>query len=129
VGTRTAGVRSLAPPVAACLALSLGLSLAAPPLLAQAEATAPRLAAGAIQAQANGRIEIRPDTHTPLFVEFDRSPVLTQALIAALQAQGVRTTPDRSEAKAVLAIRGDVVLLGGPVFDKGTKVAMGDATE
>jgi hypothetical protein len=29
----------------------------------------------------------------------------------------------------VLAIRGDVVLLGGPVFHKGTKVPMGEATE
>lgn len=89
----------------------------------------PKLAVGAIQAQANGRIEIRPDAHAPLFVEFDRSPALTQALVATLQAQGVRTTPDRSEAKAVLATRGDVVLLGGPVFHKGTKVPMGEATE
>ncbi len=114
---------------AAGLALSLCLALAAPHALAQAEVPAPKLAAGATQAQANGRIEIRPDAHMPLFVEFDRSPALTQALVATLQTQGVRTTPDRSEAKALLAIRGDVVLLGGPVFHKGTKVPMGEATE
>ena len=119
----------LAKPMVPRLALSLCLALAAPHVLAQAEAPAPKLAAGAIQAQANGLIEIRPDAHAPLFVEFDRSPTLTQAPVATLQAQGVRTTPDRSEAKAVLAIRGDVVLLGGPVFHKGTKVPMGEATE
>jgi len=107
--------------MASRLALSLCLALTAPHVPAQAEAPAPKLAVGAIQAQANGRIELRPDAHVPLFVEFDRSPALTQALVTTLQAQGVRTTPDRSEARAVLAIRGDVVLLGGPVFHKGTK--------
>lgn len=121
--------RRLAKPTAARLALSLCLALAAPHVLAQAEAPVPKLAVGAIQAQANGRIELGHDAHMPLFVEFDRSPALTQALAATLQAQGVRTTPDRSEGKAVLAIRGDVVLLGGPVFHKGTKVPMGEATE
>jgi len=118
-----------AKPIASRLALSLCLALAAPHVLAQTEAPAPKLAVGAIHAQANGRIELRLDAHMPLFVEFDRSPALTQALITTLQAQGVRTTPDRSEAKAVLAIRGDVVLLGGPVFHKGTKAPMGEATE
>ena len=121
--------RPLVKPTAARLALSLCLVLAAPHVLAQAEAPAPKLAAGAIQAQANGRIEIRPEVHAPLFVEFERSPALTQALANTLQAQGVRTTADRSEAKAVLSIRGDVVLIGGPVFHKGTKVPMGEATE
>lgn len=127
--TSSSITRRLAEPTAARLALSLCLALAAPHVLAQAEAPVPKLAAGTIQAQANGRIEIRPDAHAPLFVEFDRSPALTQALASTLQVQGVRTTPDRSEAKAVLAIRGDVVLLGGPVFHKGTKVPMGEATE
>jgi hypothetical protein len=115
--------------MAACLATSLCLALSVPHVLGQAEAVAPKLAVGAIQAQASGRIELRPDAHMPLFVEFDRSPALTQALVTTLQAQGVRPTPDRSEAKALLAIRGDVVLRGGPVFHKGTKVAMGEATE
>jgi hypothetical protein len=122
-------IRRWAKPRASRLALSLCLALAAPHVLAQAEAQAPKLALGTIQVQANGRIELRPDAHMPLFVEFDRSPALTQALVATLHAQGVRTTPDRSDAKAVLAIRGDVVLLGGPVFHKGTKVPMGEATE
>lgn len=122
-------VRRSAKHMAARLALSLCLALAAPNVFAQAEASASKLGAGAIQAQANGRIELGHDAHMPLFVEFDRSLALMQALVATLQALGVRTTPDRSEAKAVLAIRGDVVLLGGPVFHKGTKVPMGDATE
>lgn len=122
-------IRRWAKPMALRLALSLCLALAAPHVLAQVEAPAPKFAADTIQTQANGRIELRLDAHVPLFVEFDRSPALTQALVATLQAQGVRTTPDRSEAKAVLAIRGDVVLLGGPVFHKGTKVPMGEATE
>jgi hypothetical protein len=122
-------VRRLVKPMAARLALWLCLALAAPYVLAQAEATVPKLAVGAIQAQANGRMEVRPDAHVPLFVEFDRSPALTQALVATLQAHCVRTTPDRSEAEAVLAIRSNVVLLGDPVFRKGTKVPMGEATE
>jgi hypothetical protein len=109
--------------------LSRCLALAAPYVRAQAEAPAPKLAAGAIQAQANGRIELRPDAHMPLFVEFDHSPALKLVLVAMLQAQGVRITPHPSEAKAELAIRGDVVLLGNPVFQKGTKVPMGEATE
>ena len=73
--------RRQAKPTAARLALSLCLALATPHVLAQSEAPAPKLAAGAIQVQANGRIELRPDAHMPLFVEFDRSPALTQALV------------------------------------------------
>ena len=76
--------RRRAKPTAARLALSLCLALAAPHVLAQSEAPAPKLAAGAIQAQANGRIEFRPDAHMLLFVEFDRSSAFTQALVATL---------------------------------------------
>lgn len=111
------------------LVLSLPLALAVQLARAQADAPPPKLAAGSIQTQANGRIELKPEAHMPLFVEFDRSAALTQVLTSALEAQGVRTTTDRSAAKATLSIRGDVVLMGGPVFHKGAKVAMGDATE
>ncbi|MDH4391304.1 MAG: hypothetical protein QE285_07755 [Aquabacterium sp.] len=96
--------------------------------VAQADVPTPKLAAGAIQAQANGRVAPRSDAHTPLFLASDRSPVLAQALFATLPAQGVRTTPGRSEARAVLAVRSDMVLLGGPVTRKGTKVAIDKVT-
>jgi hypothetical protein len=115
--------------VAAGLVLSLPLALAVPLAQAQTDAPPPKLAAGSIETKASGRIELQPETHMPLFVEFDRSPALTQVLASALEAQGVSTTTDRSAAKAALFIRGDVVLMGGPVFHKGAKVAMGEATE
>jgi len=94
-----------------------------------AETPASKLPAGAVQSRANGRIELRANTQSPLYVEFDRSPTLTRALAAALEAKGFSITPDRSAAKAALTIRGDVVLTGGPVFYRGVKVAMGEATE
>jgi hypothetical protein len=62
-------------------------------------------------------------------VEFDRSEVLSQALAAALQAKGFDVTKDRAAAKATLVIRGDLVMQGGPLFYKGVKVSMGEATE
>lgn len=111
------------------LVLSLLLVLTVPQVQAQADIPPPKLATGTIETKTNGRIELQPDAHMPLFVEFDRSPALTQVLASALGAQGVRTTTDRSAAKATLSIRGDVVLMGGPVFHKGAKVAMGEATE
>ncbi len=112
-----------------CLTLSLALLLAAPWAPAQAEAPVAKLAGGAIQTQAGGRIELLGDVHLPLFVEFDRSPSLTIAMASALEARGIQTTQERSAAKATLSIRGDVVLMGGPVFYKGVKVAMGEITE
>lgn len=118
---------------AARYALAIGIALCAvgamSSAMAQAQAPVTRLPAGAIQSQANGRVELRADAHSPLYVEFDRSPTLTKALAAALEAKGLGTTADRGAAKATLSIRGDVVLLGGPVFHKGVKVAMGEATE
>lgn len=111
------------------LIVSLPLALAVPLAQAQADAPPPKLAAGSIQTQVNGRIGLQPGAHMPPFVEFDRSPALTQVLASALEAQGVPTTTDRSAARSTLSIRGDVVLRGGPVFYKGAKVAMGDATE
>jgi len=118
---------------AARQALAIGITLcavaAASSAMAQAEAPATRLPAGSIQSQANGRIELQADAHSPLYVEFDRSPTLTKALAGALRAKGLGITADRGTAKATLSIRGDLVLLGGPVFHKGVKVAMGEATE
>jgi hypothetical protein len=111
------------------LSLALALVLAVPHALAQADARVTKLAAGAIQTKANGRIERRPVAHLPLFVEFDRSPALTKGMASALEAQGIRTTQDRSAAPATLSICGDLVLMGGLVFYKGAKVPMGEATE
>ena len=96
---------------------------------AQAEQPHPKLPAGAVQSLANGRIELRRDAHSPIYVEFDRSETLSRALAAAMQAKGFTVTQDQSDAKAQLVIRGDLVLQGGPVFYKGVKVPMGDATE
>lgn len=96
---------------------------------AQAEQLPPKLPPGAIQSQANGRIELRPDAHSPIYVAFDRTETLSRALAAAMQAKGFTVTQDPSAAKAQLAIRGDIVLQGSPVFYKGVKVPMGDATE
>lgn len=96
---------------------------------AQTEQLPPKLPPGAVQSQANGRIELRRDAHSPIYVEFDRSETLTRALVAAMQAKGFTVTQDPSAAKAKLLIRGDLVLQGGPVFYKGVKVPMGDATE
>jgi hypothetical protein len=111
----------------------LGLALAVTQTVAQTEAPttapSPKLGAGAIQTHVNGRIELRPDAHLPVFVEFDRSPALTKNMATALQAQGLQTTEDRSAARATLSIRGDLVMMGGPVFCKGATVAMSDATE
>jgi len=111
------------------MTLLLGLVLAVPYALAQAELPTTKLAGHTNQTQANGRIELRPDAHLPLFVEFDRSSALTNAIFSALERQRVRTTADRSAAAATLSIRGDVVLMGGPVFCKGAKVPMDEATE
>lgn len=114
---------------AAYAAAAVVLAFAYPAALAQSDGAGPKLAASDIQAQANGRIELRADTHVPLFAEFDRSPTLTKALVAALQDKGLQVVTDKSAAKATLTIRGDVALQGGPVFYKGVKVTMGEATE
>lgn len=90
---------------------------------------APKLPPDYIQAQTSGRISLQSQAHTPVFAEFDRSPTLTKALVAALQERGIALTPDKASARATLTISGDLVLLGGPVFHKGVKVPMGEATE
>ena len=95
----------------------------------QTEPAPPKLPPGAVLAQANGKIELLPSAYSPLYVEFERSELLSQALAAALQAKGFEITKDRAGAKATLVIRGDLVMQGGPLFYKGVKVSMGEATE
>lgn len=96
---------------------------------AQAEQLQLKLPAGAVRSQANGWIELRRDVHSPIYVAFDRSDTLSRALAAAIQAKGFSVTQGQSAAKAQPVIRGDLVLQGGPVFYKGVKLPMGDATE
>jgi len=95
----------------------------------QAEPAPPKLPPGTVQAQANGKIQLHPAAHSPLYVEFDGSQVLTQALAAALQARSFDIAKDRAAARSTLVIRGDLVMQGGPVFYKGVKVTLGQATE
>jgi hypothetical protein len=102
------------------LTISLGAGLAA---------AADPLPQDAFTSKATGAITISTGRHSPLFAEFERSPTLTTRLVAALSASGFEVTSDKAAAKATLIIRGDMALLGGPVFYKGVKVAIGDATE
>jgi hypothetical protein len=79
--------------------------------------------------KANGQIDLVVGRDSPIFAEFQGSPVLTQRLREALQSQGFELAPDASSSKAALQFRGDIVLMGGPKFHKGVKAPIGEATE
>ncbi len=79
--------------------------------------------------KANGQIDLVVGRDSPIFAEFQGSPVLTQRLREALQSQGFELAPDASSSKAALQFRGDIVLMGGPKFHKGVKAPIGGATE
>ena len=79
--------------------------------------------------KANGQIDMVVGRDSPIFAEFQGSPILTQRLREALQSQGFELAPDASSSKAALQFRGDIVLMGGPKFHKGVKAPIGDATE
>lgn len=87
------------------------------------------LAAGALTSVGNGSISLSATQHSPLFADFDGSSTLSKQLQESLLAMGFVLTQDRSAAKATLVFRGDLTLAGGPVFFKGVKVSIGDATE
>lgn len=87
------------------------------------------LASGALTSVANGSISLSAQNHSPLFAEFDRSSTLSTQLREALVAKGFVLALDRTAARATLIFRGDLALAGGPVFYKGVKVPIGDATE
>jgi hypothetical protein len=76
-----------------------------------------------------GAITAAPSQHSPLYAEFERSPELSRRLAAALSSSGFALTQDKSSAKASLIVRGDIALSGGPVYFKGAKMAIGEATE
>ena len=79
--------------------------------------------------KASGLVELMVGRDSPIFAEFQGSPILTQRLREALQARGFALAPDAGSSKATLQFRGDVVLLGGPKFHKGVKAPIGEATE
>ena len=79
--------------------------------------------------KASGLVELVVGRDSPIFAEFQGSPVLTQRLREALQAQGFELAPDASSSTAALQFRGDIVLMGGPKFHKGVKAPIGDAIE
>lgn len=111
-----------------CRNLALALVLVVCPWLPQPGVTA-ELAADAVTSVANGSIALSAKQHSPLFAEFDRSSTLSKRLHESLLAMGFVLTQDKSTARAILLFRGDLALVGGPVFYKGVKVPVGDATE
>lgn len=111
-----------------CRNLAVALALVVSLWLPQPGVTAD-LAAGALNSFANGTIALSATHHSPLFAEFDRSSTLSKRLQESLLAMGFVLTQDRAAAKATLLFHGDLALAGGPVFYKGVKVSIGDATE
>lgn len=87
------------------------------------------LAEGEFTVTATGAIQIDREKHSPIYADFDGSPVLTERLRAALKDLGLEVASERSAAKAYLSFRGNLVLLGGPNFYKGVKVSVGNVTE
>ena len=79
--------------------------------------------------KASGLVELVVGRDSPIFAEFQGSPVLTQRLREALQSRGFELAPDAGSSKAALQFRGDIVLMGGPKFHKGVKAPIGEATE
>lgn len=90
---------------------------------------ADQLPADAFSSKASGTIELSVQLHSPLYAEFDRSTTLSRRLTDALAGKGFVITQDKTAAKATLAFRGDIVLLGGPAYIKGVKIPIGDAIE
>lgn len=83
----------------------------------------------AFASKTTGAITVAHSQHSPLYAEFERSPELTGRLVAALSSSGFVVTQEKSSAKALLIVRGDIALSGGPVYFKGVKMAIGEATE
>jgi hypothetical protein len=88
-----------------------------------------KLDSQAIESKANGFAEMNTAVDGPVYVEFANSPALTAHLSEMLRAGGFQVTSDKASARSVVALSGDLVLLGGPVYYKGVKVAIGEATE
>jgi hypothetical protein len=82
-----------------------------------------------IETTANGSVELAPSLDSPVFVEFERSPVLTARMAAMLKEAGFQTVASKDGASVTITIGGDLALLGGPVFYKGAKVRIGEVAE
>ena len=83
----------------------------------------------ALTSKSTGEIELSPAQNSPIYVEFERSPILSARLAEALAAKGFVVVTERSTAAATLVIRGDIALIGGPDFAKGVKASMGEIAE
>lgn len=90
---------------------------------------AEQLPAAAFTSKATGTIELSVPEHSPLYVEVEHSPALSIRLADALASEGFTMTQNKASAKAVLAFRGDIAMVGGPTYVKGVKVRIGDAVE
>lgn len=87
------------------------------------------LAEAEIKSVANGQINLSVAKDSPIYAEFVDSSELTSRLRKSLQDQGFTLAGQKDESKAVLLFKGDVVLLGGPVFYKGLKLSVAEATD
>ena len=61
----------------------------------------------AIETTVNGSVELAPSIDSPVFVEFERSPVLTARMAAILKEAGFQTAASRDGASVTMAIGGD----------------------
>lgn len=95
---------------------------------AQAQPTV-QLAESDFKTVANGSIDLSVEGNSPLFAEFQGSEELTGRLRAALKDRGFVLAATKEEAKAILSFRGEVALAGGPVFYKGVKLTVAEATD
>lgn len=82
-----------------------------------------------IETKVAGTAELVVGVDSPVYVEFAKSPVLTDRLGEMLKAGGLEVTSDKAVAKTTVLISGDLVMVGGPVYYKGVKLPIGDAAE
>ena len=82
-----------------------------------------------VVSKATGEIVLSLREHSPLYAEVENSPSLSAGLVDAMTNEGFVLTNDKEAAKARLVIRGDIAIVGGPTFVKGTKTGIGDAVE
>ena len=78
---------------------------------------------------ANGSFDLSLGSNSPIYAEFEDSPELTARLRAVLSERGFALADGKESAKSILTFRGEVVLLGGPVFYRGLKISVAEATD
>ncbi len=82
-----------------------------------------------IETTATGSVELTISLDSPVFVEFERSQILTARMNSLLKDVGFQTAATKEAAAVTVTVGGDLALLGGPVFYKGAKVKIGDVAE